>query len=135
MREDVMRVYIIRFLALVAVVLLKATIGHAETPLATVTFDNKSGQPALVKLVGPTGRVVQVPNGQKRTVTAVGGQYHIVTRYGANSDGYTYSKGDHFKVTQTAKQHSIITITLHKVVDGNYPSTPIDAAEFDKAKQ
>jgi hypothetical protein len=129
-----MPVHIIRFLALAAVVLLKTTIGHAETPLATVTFDNKSGQPALVKLVGPTGRVVQVPNGQKRTVTAVGGQYHILTRYGASPDGYTYSRGDSFKVTQTAKQHSVITITLHKVLDGNYSSTPTDAAEFDKAK-
>jgi hypothetical protein len=56
-----------------------------------------------------------------------------VTRYGANPDDYTYSRGDPFKVTQTAKQHSAITITLHKVVGGNYPSTPIDAAEFDKA--
>jgi ABC-type Fe3+-hydroxamate transport system substrate-binding protein len=125
--------HIIRFLALAALVLLKTTIGHAETPRATVTFDNQSGEQALVKLIGPTGRVVLVPNRQKRTVTAVGGQYHILTRYGGSPDGYTYSKGDSFKVTQTAKQHSVITITLHKVVGGNYPSSPIDAAEFDKA--
>jgi len=71
-----------------------------------------------VKLVGPTGRLAEVPNKQKRTVSVTGGQYHIVTRYGASPKQYTYSKGDSFKVTQTAAQHSVITITLHKVVDG-----------------
>jgi hypothetical protein len=56
-----------------------------------------------------------------------------VTRYGASTDQYTYSKGDPFKVTQTATQHSIITITLHKVVNGNCATSPIPAAEFDRA--
>jgi hypothetical protein len=37
------------------------------------------------------------------------------------------------RVTQTSTQHSVITITLHKVVDGNYHSDPISAAEFDRA--
>ena len=56
-----------------------------------------------------------------------------MTRYGASADQYTYAKGDPFKVTQTATQHSIITITLHKVVNGNYATNPISAAEFDRA--
>jgi hypothetical protein len=64
----------------------------------------------------------------------IGGQYYIVTRYGAARDHYSYSKGDSFKVTQTATQHSVITITLHKVVNGNYETSPISAAEFDRAK-
>jgi hypothetical protein len=31
---------------------------------STVTFDNKSGKPALVKLTGPTSTSIEVPNGE-----------------------------------------------------------------------
>ena len=64
----------------------------------------------------------------------IGGRYHIVTRYGVHPKSYTYSKGRHFQVTQTATRYSIITITLHKVVDGNYQTEAVSAAEFDQAK-
>jgi hypothetical protein len=129
----IMRSRLIRLLAVVALVLLTVAAGHAQTPRATVTFDNRSGEPAVVKLIGPTPRRVEVPNRQRRTVTVVGGQYHIVTRYGANPSRYTYSKGSSFKVTQTATQHSVITITLHKVVGGNYATHPVSADEFHRA--
>ena len=99
---------------------------------ATITFDNQSGQLALVKVVGPSSRQVSVPNNQRRTVKVVGGSYYILTRYGSKKEDYTYSKGDRFNVTQTRTRYSIITITLHKVVDGNYSSEPIDAEEFEK---
>ena len=131
--RSIVGLYIVRALAIPLLGLLSGTAGHAQTPRATVTFDNQSGEPARVKLIGPTGRLTEVPNKQKRTVTVIGGQYYIVTRYGAAADQYTYSKGDPFKVTQTATQHSIITITLHKVVNGNYATSPISAAEFDRA--
>jgi hypothetical protein len=127
----------IRLLALVGLVFLTGSVtsshSHAQTPRATITFDNQSGEVALVKVIGPTSRQTEVPNGQKRTVTVAGGQYYIVTRYGTSPDKYSYSKGDPFKVTQTSTQHSVITITLHQVVDGNYHSDPISAAEFDRA--
>jgi tetraacyldisaccharide-1-P 4'-kinase len=48
-------------------------------------------------------------------------------------DHYSYSEGELFNVTQTATRYSVITITLHKVIDGNYHTAPISAAEFDKA--
>ena len=64
-------------------------------------------------------------------VRAFGGQYYIVTRYG-DPDHYTYSKGDAFTVVQTGRQYSIITITLHLVINGNYHTTPISASVFDK---
>ena len=131
--RNIIGLYIVRALVSPGLVLLTGTAGHAQAPRATVTFDNQSGEPARVKLIGPTGRLTDVPNKQKRTVTVIGGQYYIVTRYGAAADQYTYAKGDPFKVTQTATQHSIITITLHKVVNGNYATSPISAAEFDKA--
>ena len=129
-----MRSFLVRLIVLASVLLLAVPTGRAETPRATVTFDNKSGQSALVKLIGPSRRTTQVPNRQRRTVTAVGGQYYILTRYGSKSDDYTYSRGDRFHVTQTATRHSVITITLHKVVGGNYGSKSIPASEFEREK-
>lgn len=54
-------------------------------------------------------------------------------RYGSKPEKYRYSKGDPFTIIQTATQYSVTTITLHKVVDGNYPTHPISAEEFEKA--
>jgi hypothetical protein len=129
-----LRSFFSRLVVLFPVLLLTATISHAQAPRATITFDNQSGNPALVKLIGPTGRLASVPNGRKSTVKVIGGRYHIVTRYGADPKSYTYSKGRHFQVTQTATRYSIITITLHKVADGNYQTEAVSAAEFDQAK-
>jgi hypothetical protein len=129
-----MHSFLLRLIVVASVLLPTVPASRAETPRATVTFDNKSGQPALVKLIGPSRRTALVPNRQKRTVTAVGGRYYILTRYGSKPDNYTYSKGDTFHVTQTARQHSVITITLHKVVGGNYGSKDIPADEFEREK-
>jgi hypothetical protein len=126
-----MRSVLIRFAALASLLLAVPAV-HAQTPRATITFDNQSGQTALVKVIGPTRRTTQVPNSEKRTVTVLGGEYYILTRYGSNPDQYTYSKGDSFHVTQTARQHSVITITLHKVVGGNYGSKKIGAGDFER---
>lgn len=98
----------------------------------TVTFDNKSGEPALVKVIGPSGHTIEVPNGQSRTVNAAVGEYYILVRYGSNPEKYKYAKGDPFTVTQTATQYSATTITLHPIVGGNYPTHPISAEEFEK---
>jgi hypothetical protein len=129
-----MTAYFVRLLILAGAVWLSIAVARAESPRATITFDNQSGDPAVVKLIGPTGRVADVPNGQKRAVKVVGGQYYIVTRYGADPDRYTYSKGDPFHVTQTSRQYSVITITLHKVVNGNYQTHEVSADEFDRSK-
>ena len=111
-----------------AVLLFHALTCHGSTD-NTVTFDNQSGQPALVKLVGPTPQEVEVPVGQKRTVTASPGQYYIKTRYGTPGR-YRYTKGDDFLIKETATTRSQITITLHKVVGGNYETEAISAEEF-----
>src|SRR5205085_4971912 len=102
-----MRSFAIRLLFAAGTLLLLGAVGYAQAPRATITFDNKSGEPAVVKLIGPTGRIAQVSNGQTRTVTVSGGRYYIVTRYGASH--HTYSKGDPFTVTQTATQYSRIS--------------------------
>ena len=105
----------------------------AENYLNTVTFDNQSGEYGAVKLVGTTARMVEVPQGQKRTVNVAAGEYYILVRYGSKPEHYSYAKGDPFTVHQTATQYSCITITLHKVVDGNYRTRSSSREEFNKA--
>jgi hypothetical protein len=57
----------------------------------TVLFDNQSGDPALVKLIGPTQAEVEVPNGAKAGTDATAGRYTIKVRYGTPGK-YLYSK-------------------------------------------
>lgn len=105
---------------------------HALDNRNTITFDNQSGKLALVKLIGPTARIVEVPYAQSRTVNVSAGQYYILTRYGISPKQYSYSKGNPFIVRDSATQYSAITITLHKVIGGNYPSQPSSRKEFDR---
>lgn len=97
-----------------------------------VVFDNQSGEPALVKLSGPTQRQVEVPNGANAETDATVGRYFIKVRYGTPGK-YRYSKGEEFEVTETATTISETMITLHKVPAGNYGSEPISQEEFGKA--
>jgi len=59
------------------------------------------------------------------------GNYYILTRYCDSQGRCSYSKGDPFTVIQTATQYSEITITLHKVPNGNYHTYPVTVADFD----
>jgi len=101
------------------------------TDKSTITFINKSGVPALVKLVGPTKHTVEVGNGDSQTVRVAGGEYHMLVRYGTEGK-YRYSKGDPFNVTETQTQYEEISITLHTVAGGNYDSKPSSPDEFNK---
>jgi hypothetical protein len=97
-----------------------------------VTFDNKSGEPALVKLLGPTATSVEVPNMETRSVSALAGQYHIKIRYGS-PPAYRFARGEGFVITESALSRSLITMTLHKVAAGNYESYPILEEEFGRS--
>ncbi|MCX5886085.1 MAG: hypothetical protein NT096_09290 [Proteobacteria bacterium] len=105
------------------------SVGTALAQDNTVTFDNQSGESAIVKLIGPTAKEIEVLAGQKGTVTAAAGRYYIKVRYGKQGS-YRYAKGEEFDVTETATKRSEIAITLHKVANGNYESAPITEAEF-----
>ena len=105
---------------------------HAGDAPNTITFDNQSGEPALVKVIGPTATAVEVPNEVSRSINAIAGQYYILVRYGDEPEKYRYYKGDPFAVRQTETQYSVNTITLHKVIDGNYRTHPISSDEFYK---
>ncbi len=95
----------------------------------SVIFDNQSGNPAVVKLVGPTTTPVSVQNGKTEAVQASAGHYYIKVRYGTPGH-YFYSKGEDFDVTDTATSSSETTITLHKVLNGNYSTRPMTVTEF-----
>lgn len=108
-------------------ILLATTLSVAAQNI--VTFDNQTGEPTLVKLIGPTSCAVDVPNGSKRTVQAAAGKYIIKVKYGAPGK-YRYTKGEEFTVEETSTTTSATTITLHGVVNGNYGSTAISEQEF-----
>ncbi|HTB62985.1 MAG TPA: hypothetical protein VK737_05290 [Opitutales bacterium] len=127
-------------LPLIASVCLVVTSNStAQTPSAaptssvkaqnTISFDNQSGEPTLVKLIGPATSEIKVPDGTKQGVQVSVGKYFIEVRYGI-SGNYHYTKGEEFTVDETATTTSPITITLHKVVNGNYDSSPITEQEF-----
>lgn len=100
----------------------------------SVTFDNQSGEEALVRLVCPSGSVKQitVPNSTKRTIGGIeNGSYFIKIRYGTNGN-YRYSKGDTFSINAFYPQYIMATITLHPVANGNYGTRPIGAEEFNR---
>lgn len=106
---------------------------NAAVPPNTITFENRSGKLALVKLIGPTTLAIEVPHQESRTVKAAAGEYYILVRYAVKPKKYTYSRGEHFTVRETPDQFSAITITLHPVVGGNYTTYPATAEEFEKA--
>jgi len=79
----------------------------AQTPPNTITFENQSGEVAVVKLVGPTKVAIEVPNGQERTVNVEAGDYYLLGRYGISPEQYKYTKGDPFEVTQSGRRYSV----------------------------
>ena len=87
-----------------------------------ITFENQSDHGATVRLIGPMRREVYVPRESTRTIPQVrAGHYYILVRY---DDGRVVA-GEHFDVKATATTYSKITITLHGVVGGNYPTRSV----------
>jgi uncharacterized protein (TIGR03067 family) len=61
------------------------------------------------------------------------GRYIIKVRYGVPGQ-YRYTKGEEFEVKASSTTQSEITITLHKVVAGNYESHPISGSAFGEVQ-
>jgi len=103
----------------------------AQQAVPTIQFTNHSGENATVKLAGgPTGGYVDVPSGGSASVAVRGGFYWIVTRYCDRQGACSYSRGESFQVAESPYGVSRISITLHKVVNGNYRTDPASAREF-----
>ena len=100
---------------------------------SVVTLDNQSGQPALVRLVGPTRAEVLVPAGGRNSVRRVaGGHYTIYARYGVPGN-YRHTRGDSFDVRDGGLGYSRVTITLHTIPAGNYAMHGSSVSEFSAA--
>ena len=126
-----------RVIARVLVVLLACAasgMSVAAQARPTITFDNRSGADAVVRLAGPTAGMVEVPDAGTRTVTVRGGTYQIFVRYGQPGK-YRYTRGAPFTVAESANGVEEVTITLHTVVNGNYGSSPSNEAEFSGGKR
>jgi hypothetical protein len=113
--------------AVLLVLVLAGVVAAQNVP--TVRFVNYSGEDATVKLSGPTGGYIEVPNGESRTVSVRGGSYSIVTRYGRPGN-FSYQRGDQFSVSESAYSVDRILITLHKVPNGNYHTRKAESTDF-----
>lgn len=84
----------------------------AAPPRNTITFENHSGEPALVHLIGPSEQRLEVGSAEKKTIHVTGGRYAIVTRYGSAPNRYRYEKGAPFKIEDGRRKFSQVTIPL-----------------------
>ena len=96
----------------------------------TLTFINKSGEDALVKLVGPSRRLIEVPNRKERTVSIAGGEYQIYVRYG-NGQRYRFTRGEVFRIVDPPTGYTVARLTLHGVINGNYHTFSSSEDEFN----
>jgi hypothetical protein len=107
----------------------------------TLRFDNKSGSDAVVRVFdeasGKRVAEVKIPDGRMQGTSISAGRYYIVAKYapmkGENKKaGVTYAKGDPFDMKPPPGKILTTTITLHRVVNGNYSSVPTTENEFEK---
>ena len=98
----------------------------------SLTLINQSGDHALVKLIGPSKRVIEVPDGKNKTVNIAGGTYTIYVRYGDKPYRYRYARGESFYIEDTALSYTVASLTLHGVVNGNYHTETSTEYEFNR---
>jgi hypothetical protein len=107
----------------------------------TLSFDNKSGQEVVVRVFDQNTdkRIaeVKVSDGQTRGTSISDGHYYIVAKYSTQTDrdgkaSHTYSKGDPITIRTPPGKRGRVTITLHKVIHGNYGAVPADENAFER---
>ena len=74
--------------------------------------ENRSGDPVHCELIGPSAQVIELADGQDRTVNVAPGEYTMQVRYGTDPTKYSYSKVAPFKIEQTATTYMAATITI-----------------------
>jgi hypothetical protein len=128
-KSDIVSVQVLNFPA--TPVPSKAIVSFVLPP-NTITFDNQSGENALIRLIGPTRNTFMVSDGTSETLHASPGRYDVKLRYGDDPQQYAYFRGEPFDVKQESSSYSKTTITLHKVPGGKYRTMPIQSDEFEK---
>jgi len=82
--------------------------------LSVISFQNKSGTDATVRLLGPSAQVLTVVNGQSLGAPVVTGDYFVVVRYGRSDSDYLFQKAGPIPVTEPSGKHSVVHITLQR---------------------
>lgn len=113
------------------IILIFISYSEATSEKNTLTFINQSGDDALVKLVGPSKKTVEVSNGGSQTVNIAGGEYQIYVRYGRGPN-YRYAKGEAFRIEDSATTYTKAQLTLHGVINGNYHTYGSSESEFNR---
>ncbi len=93
-----------------------------------LTLDNQTDMDVLVKVVGDANytRTANVRAHASSTITCRTGSFYLKMRYREKNGNLIYQKGDNFSLDSFSKT----TITLHKVVGGNYGSSSMRASDF-----
>ena len=120
-------------IAVIAFVVLLLSISIGAAGRATLTLENASGDDALVRVSGPTTGYVEVPNSSSRTINVAGGTYRLFVRYGRPGK-YSYTRGEPFTIVDNGPEWEEVTVTLHKVPNGNYRTSPSDEKEFSGSR-
>ena len=89
---------------------------HAQEPPNKLIIENRSGDPVHAELIGPSAQVLELPDGEDRTVNIAPGEYTMQIRYGTDPKAYTYSKVAPFKIEQTSTTYMAATVTIDNCV-------------------
>jgi len=116
--------------AFVAAVIALVAVTHPANAQNVVKFENKSGQPVFVKLIGPTYEEIKIPRGGSAKVPVSTGQYTFRVRYGAQGS-YRYSRGQKFRVEENTQTWDQMTITLQMAKPEDFSAHPISRDRFE----
>jgi hypothetical protein len=95
-----------------------------------LTIVNQSGDDAAIRVMGPREWLIEVPDGQERTVLLPNGNYTYLTRYGQDPD-YRYSRGTPFQIEKSQVGFTEASLTLISA-PGPGPSNPALADLFNR---
>jgi len=95
---------------------------------STISFQNRSGTDAVIRLLGPSAQKFIVLDGQSFDAHVDAGAYDVLVRYGRAPSEYLYSKAGPISVTKPEDKHPNFHITLLKPSVNN----PNAQKEFDK---
>jgi len=116
--------------AFVAVVIVLVAVTHTASAQNVVEFENKSGRPVFVKLIGPTYEEIIIPKDGSAKVPVSTGLYTFRVRYGANGS-YRYSRGQKFRVEENEQTWNQMTITLQMAEAEDFSAHPISRDRFE----
>jgi len=87
--------------------------------LSVISLQNQAGTDATVRLLGPSGQVLTVVDGQSFGARVAAGDYYVLVRYGKNPSEYLFDKAGPISVIEPSGQHWVGHVTLRKPAADN----------------